>query len=245
MASFGNILKNIGKGISKYSPTILAISSSALAAASVAAAVYATPKALDAIERDRARTPKEVIRTTWKYYIPAVALFSASVVCTGSSIGIVNKRTSALHAAVNISEASLANYKLHTKKLLGEKEKIIRDGINEDYVQDHPVKDDCVIDTGFGKTLCLEETCGQYFYSDIDKIKSAINRLNERMLNYDYVTLNELYSEYGIKETSLGNDFGWDMSRDGLIELRPTSCLTSNGRPCLVLDYDSSCHFIV
>ena len=88
-----------------------------------------------------------------------------------------------------------------------------------------------------GNTLCYDAVSGRYFKSDIETIRKAVNELNRRMLRENYVCLNEFYGEIGLPYTNLGDDIGWSIDRDGLIELDLSSQLAEDGTPCLVISY--------
>ena len=57
------------------------------------------------------------------------------------------------------------------------------------------------------------------------------------MLSENYVSLNDFYDELGIGPTKLGDDLGWDIYKDGLIDIAFSSRLAEDGTPCLVMDY--------
>jgi tRNA pseudouridine(38-40) synthase len=74
---------------------------------------------------------------------------------------------------------------------------------------------------------------------DIDKVKRAVNEINRRMTLNMYVSLNEFYSEIGLKTTEIGDDLGWNLDH-GLIKINYSSALTEYDEPCLVLNYNVS-----
>ena len=71
---------------------------------------------------------------------------------------------------------------------------------------------------------------------NIEKIKKAINEANRRMLLDNYISLTELYSEIGLKPTSLSDSLGWNVIH-GYIEPEFSSQLADDGTPCMVVDY--------
>ena len=118
---------------------------------------------------------------------------------------------------------------------IGEKkEKDVTDSVSKSKVENTPVHE--VIITEKGNTLCLDFLSGRYFKTDIEKLKKAINDLNFRMRSESFISLNDLYYEIGLEGTGIGEDIGWDIDR-GYIEPRFSSQLTSDGSPCLVLDF--------
>ena len=51
-----------------------------------------------------------------------------------------------------------------------------------------------------------------------------------------YVSLNEFYWEVGLDSTPLGEEMGWHIDR-GLIDMKFSTQLSDDDRPCLVVDY--------
>ena len=225
-------------------------------------AVKATPKALELIEKEKKRQndalreeaeehnlelcpqvdkikAKDVIKVTWKCYIPAVVIGATSVACLIGASSVSARRNAALAAAYKISESALIEYKDKVIETIGEKkEKAIRDEINKDRIEKNPVSKSEVIITGKGDTLCMDYLTGRYFKSDIDKIKRAVNELNAKLLRESYVSLNEFYYELGLDGNELGGRVGWNSDK-GLIDVDFTAGLDENGTPCLVMHFNS------
>ena len=88
-----------------------------------------------------------------------------------------------------------------------------------------------------GDTLCYETISGQYFKSDVEAIRKAVNKINKQMLNENYVSLNDFYSAIGIKPRSIGEDLGWKID-NGFVEVYFSTCLSENDEPCLVISYE-------
>ena len=81
-------------------------------------------------------------------------------------------------------------------------------------MQKKPLKNQTVVLTGKGETLCYDAISDRYFKSDIETLKQAANAMSRRLLVDTYVSLN------------------------GLIEPTFSAQLADDGSPCLVLDYD-------
>ena len=143
-------------------------------------------------------------------------------------------------AAYAIRDEDLKKYKEKTKELIGEKkEEQIRGEIMQDYIDDNPPSKNCVVrNTSGGTTLCLDKLTGQYFYSDADTIRRAINSVNNLLLHDYTVSLNDLYIEIGIEQCKVGDDFGWNIIDGEIIEPDITTEMdTCSDQPVLVLDY--------
>lgn len=242
-----NLFKTIRSVSSKHSPEILTGIGIAGMITTTILAVKATPKALQLIAEaedkkfdnghGEALTKVEVVKTAWKPYIPATVTGVTSAMCLIGASKVSLKRNAALATAYKLSETAFAEYKEKVVETIGEKkEKVVKEKIAKEKVQNNPVSSREVIITGKGDTLCFDTLSGQYFKSDIDRIKRIENELNKRMMSEMYISLNEFYSEVGLRRTKLGDMMGWNLDK-GLIELDFSSQLTDEGTPCLVIDY--------
>ena len=207
-------------------------------------AVKATPKAVLLLNdrKDELETKKlpvmEVVKTTWKCYIPAAVTCGASIACLIGASSVNLKRNAALATAYKLSETALAEYRDAVVETIGEKkERTVRDKVAEERIKKNPVTKSDVIVTGNGTTLCFDAISGRYFQSSMQKIESAKNKINERMLCENYVSLNDLYDELGMEPTKIGEDLGWNIFTDRLIDISFSSQLADDGTPCLVMDY--------
>ena len=244
--NFKHISRQIGRSFRKHSPEILQGIGIAGMVTTVVFAVYATPKALELIHEDSrknhngdqdAYTKKEAVLAAWKCYIPAAAIGTVSIICLLGAGSASHRKNIALGAAYTLSESAFKEYRDKVKDTIGEKkEKAVQDEICKDYVHANPVKNNEIVITGRGQTLCLDIMSGRYFLSDIDKLRKAENELNRRMRDDMYITVNEFYSEIGLSEISIGNDIGWEINR-GYIDLSFSSQLTENDTPCLVVGH--------
>lgn len=252
--------------LSKNSPTILTGCAVAGAFTAVVLAVKATKPALQHIKeakvehRDRIvitdgdkrenfdltdeeineipLKPLEVVQATWKDYVPTAIALAGTTACVIGAHSISAKRTAAMAALYTMSEQALKDYKAKAEEIVGKsKTQKIHDEIMADKVLNNPPKEDDVIITGTGNTLCYEPITGRYFRSDAQTIRKVINELNSRMIGGDYrISLNEYFYDLGLDGTSIGDDMGWNV--DCLIRENFTSSLTSNGTPVLVIDLE-------
>ena len=238
-----NFIKKAGRSISKHSPGILTGIGIAGMITSTVLAVKATPKAVQIIEEEKKEKEteklptKDIVKITWKCYIPSAVTCAASVACLIGARSVQSKRTAALATAYKLSETALNDYREKVIETIGEKkEKTIRDEVAKEQVKRDPVSTREIILTEKGNTLCYDVISGRYFKSDIDKIKRAENELNKKLLSEMYLSLNEFYDALGLKPTSLGNELGWNLD-DGLIDIHFSSQIADNDTPCVVVDY--------
>lgn len=240
------VAQNVGKTINKNSPTILTGLAVAGFVTTVIFAVKATPKALEILEQervmrrdydhDRPISKKDIVKLTWKTYLPTFLMGTTSIGCIIFANHINMRRNAVLSSLYALSETTLKEYQNKVVETIGEnKERKIKDEIKGDIIKKNPPKDEAIIITGKGDTLCYDVLSGRYFKSDIETIRKVENETNKRLLSNMWVSLNELYSDLGLPEIDLGKDIGWDV--DKMLEFHFTSKLTEDGRPCLVIDY--------
>lgn len=236
--------KSIKGVLERHAPEILTGIGVAGMVTTTILAVKATPKACLLINdrKDELEVEKlsatELVKTTWKCYIPAAVTCGASIACLVGASSVNFKRNAVLATAYKLSESALSEYKDAVIETIGEKkEQSVRDKVAEERIKKNPVSKSEIIVTGNGTTLCYDPVGNSYFKSNIQQIESAKNKLNARMLSENYVSLNDFYDELGIGPTKLGDDLGWDIYKDGLVEIAFSSQLAEDGTPCLVMDY--------
>lgn len=239
--------KNVKMTMTKHSPEILTGLGITGMIATTVMAVRATPKALELIEDkkeelelqpDEKLHPVDMVKATWKCYVPATITGVTSAACLIGASSVNARRNAALATAYNLSAAALSDYKEKVLETVGEKkEQIIRNKVAEENINREPVNQSAIIVSGNGNTRCFDTITKQRFTSDIESIKRVVNELNRRMVNgEDYISLNDFYSEIGIDPVSIGDDLGWNVTR-GLIEVTFSAQLDTDGVPCIVLDY--------
>lgn len=163
--------------------------------------------------------PKEIVAVSWKYYIPAIIMEGLSISCLISASSMSAKRNAALVTAYSITEATLKDYRQEVIKSLGErKEEAVRAEVDKKrLMEDPPTSEDIEIITRTGKTLCKDGTFGGYFYSDIETIRRAADRLN-RAMSMDgepYASLNDFNAEIDHDPIDAGDILGWNIGMDG------------------------------
>ena len=239
-AGLQKVTHKFGGLLVKNSPVILTGISVAGLIATAALAVKATPKALEILNSDRSTTDDtmiDVVKLTWRCYVPAALMGLVTIGCIVSANTISLRRNAALISVYSLSEAALKEYQAKVIETIGApKARKIKDDIAKDRITNNPVGGNEVVVTGCGEALCYDALSGRYFKSDIEHIRQAINKVSRHMMTDTFVTLNEVYDELNLKSTKMGENIGWHID-DGLIEPDFSSQLTETGTPCLVLDY--------
>lgn len=245
MGKLNELAQSVKSAIQQHSPEILTGIGIAGMVTTTVLAVGATPKAVKILEARKEemgveKLPvKEVVKSTWKCYIPAAVTGVTSIACVVSSTVIGSKRTALFATAYEVAKTTHNQYRQKVVETIGEKkEKSIQDAIAQDNVNNNPVDVNTVIVTGKGESLCYDTYSGRYFKSDMNTIERAINELNYQMThNEPYISLNEFYTLIGLEDTQLGDDLGWNI-KNGLIEVRFSSVISSDGKPALSINYE-------
>lgn len=192
------IFNTVKKAVEKKSPEILIAFGIAGMITTTVLAVKATPKAMEKIkeveknkkeefDRDHGYseldtmfklTKPEVVKATWKCYIPAAISGATSIACIVGANTVHSKRNAAIATAYKLSEKALTEYKEATIEEVGkEKAKAIKDRVAQKQLDNNPVNDSQVIITGNGKQLCYDGVSGRYFESSIQEIETAVNKM--------------------------------------------------------------------
>ena len=232
-------VKNLGGVISRNSPAIL----TGLGCAGVLTTAILTGRAtLRASEILKMEAPDEqlpateIVKLTWKVFIPPVLVGASSIACIIGANTINTHRNAALAALYSLSETAFREYKEKVVEEIGRnKELKVRDSIAQDRVTTNPVGDRTIIFTGNGEVLCYDALCDRYFKSSAEKIRQEVLKLNEDLRNDMWLDLNDLYYAIGLPSTKLGNQVGFDMDK-GYIQVDYTGTLTPEGQPCLSID---------
>ena len=232
--------------LKKHSPEILTGIGVGGMLTTVVLAVRATPEALRRIENKKRvekrkdLTVKETVQAAGRCYIPAIITGGMSTACLIGANAVHGRRNAALATACSLAETSLREYRGKVVETIGErKESSILDAIDKERIEKNPpAPSDVAYVEGSGQTLCYDAMFGRYFYSDIETLRQAENKLNRQMstMSEPYISLNEFYMEIGLPTVEIGDSLGWNVDK-GMIELRFSSQLANGRTPCLVMSY--------
>lgn len=238
-------LKIVANAIStflrKNSPQILAATASIGVVATAVVAVQATPKAMRLVDEARNEhgdiSKVDAVRAAWKAYIPAAVVGASTIACIIGGTGVSIKRCATLAAAYSVSESRLHEYKQKVLETVGaEKAQEVQNHISEAALKPTTEKVLPSAEKHEGDTLLYDIWSGRYFYGDRNTVDRMVNQLNQRLLADESISLNEFYEAIGLDCNKSGNEVGWNLN-DGLIELRYSAQVASNGEPCLVIDF--------
>ena len=248
--ALAKVARDMRLTLSRHAPEILIGMGITGMVTTTVLAVKATPKALQLMDMRKEEletdtlTPAETIKTTWKCYIPAAITGATSIACLIGSASVSARRHAALATAYKLSETAFTEYKEKVVETIGEKkERTVRDKVSEEQVKKNPISRTEVIVTGKGQTLCFDPLSSRYFYSDLDKINRAVNKLNRDIIASPFdqgVSVNDFYDEIGLPPTITGDNLGWKL--DYMIDIYPSAQIAEEGsehegEPCLVLNF--------
>jgi len=245
------IVRTLGKTVKNNSPLILtAIGVSGVATTAVLA-VKATPAALrdlkyhiDYMEleyQDGGPEPKlltnfDIVKLTWKYYIPATGVGIATIACIIGAQRINTKKNAVLVSAVSLSETLFKEYSTKVVEQVGvNKEQLIRDEIAQDRVNTaKPSSTEQIIISGTD-VLCFDTYTGRYFQSNVEAIRKAMNDINQQCFNDMYASQNDFYTKIGLTAVAIGEEVGWN--NENTLEVIFSTVLSENNQPCLAVSY--------
>lgn len=212
--------------LKRASPTILTCVAVVGVVSTAVSAVAATPKALSLI--DKAATEKgeelsksEVVRTTFKVYIPSFLIGMSTITCICAA-NILNKRQQAMIAsAYTLLSNSYKEYKSKLKELYGEEahnaiiDSIAKEQCSEVHISCPGAFASSTLDFDEAAEPELIRTfydnfSKRYFESTISKVIQAEYHLNRKfMLNGGGISLNSFYEFLGLEGVEVGEKIGW------------------------------------
>lgn len=191
-------------------------------------------------EKGSRLTTKEKVEKSWKVFVSPVVSGVLTIGAIAASTAISQKRQAALAGLYALSETALKEYQDKIEEKYGSKEmRTIKDDINGDRVAAASTPPWESIPLPDGDCLCFDPITGREFVSSVQKIKTAEAILNSNIFSGDMcASLNELYSLINSPKLlccTMGDEIGWNISHSCEIEF--TSTLTSDMKPCLVMDF--------
>lgn len=202
----------------------------------------AEAKKRKALKTEERKIQAEMVKKVVVTAAPTVLMATATAGCIIGSNRISSKRVSVLSAAYAVSEAAVKDLNGKMTEVLGEKKtQQIKDAIAKDKLDKKlETPTNPVIVTGGGNIRCIDNYTGNLCWTTAEKVERAIFKLSNECATCMYVSLNELYSEIGAKQTELGDELGWN-AEDLVKGQLPITFFfggdENNKEPCLYLDY--------
>lgn len=235
------IIANTGSIISRHAPAILTGIGVAGVLGTTIAAVKATPQAFidiqNAQSEQTARLTKiEMVRLTWRYYIPAATIGALTVGAIISSQVTNQRRQAVLASSYALTETALREYKEKVIETIGEeKDTAIRDEIAKEHLMAVPMVNSEVLSTGNGDYLCFDSLSARYFRCSIETIRKAVNDVNYQCIHEMNASVNEFYAMLGLPPAGFGEEVGW--RHDNLMEVHFSYHGNENAEPVLSIEY--------
>lgn len=183
-------------------------------------------------------TKKTIIKVCGKHYIVPASLLVGGTACTVMGQCVSLKRNAVLKTLAATSASALAEYKQVTASTLGDKAvQKVNDAVTQKHVNENPVEEDKIINTGDGETLFLEPATNQYFYSTWDKVKNIMANVNLEGTNgafgLGFISLSEFLNKLELNVSPTTDTIGWDLTRNHSINIMTqTAALSADGKPC-------------
>lgn len=182
--------------------------------------------------------PREIVLLTWKEFIPPAVTGTLTIAAIFGANHVNSRRAASMAAAYSITEKAYSEYRDKIVEKIGDKkEQEYRDEIAQERVARNPEDQSTVIITDGGEVLCYEQFTGRYFKSSMETLKQAANQINYDILHQGYASLTDFYHEVGIPRTGLSDELGWNT--DQLLEINYSTTLSTDGRPCIAIDYNT------
>lgn len=178
----------------------------------------------------------EKVKATWKCYIPTAIVIAGSTYAILYGTNVLTKRNATLMASAGALAETLNLYSDKVKEVVGEEK---ADEIRKEVAKERVAKKSAgpLQTTSDEDVLCFDNISGSYFISSMAKLKDIEHELNKRMLNENYVMLNEYFEEIGLESCYIGSVMGWHIDR-GFIDLDFDSMVTKDGKLALVIDHN-------
>lgn len=186
--------------------------------------------------RPEEMTPRELVDLTWKLYIPALS--TAAITCTAIVMAnrVSTKRATAVATAYALSERAHDEYRTRVVEKLGKnKEKEIHTEMAQARVNRGDASHIIIAD-GEGKVLCHDAFSNQFFKSNVEEIRKAVNDVNFQLLSNDFATVSDFYDRIedpNLESNTASEMMGWTTDRRmEVMEPFPTT-LYKDKIPCL------------
>lgn len=205
----------------------------------------AAPKA-NAIIKDMTAagaSKKEIAKALLPVYTPAITVGSLTIGTMVVHAVLSEKDKALLGTLLGTAEATITAYQDKIIDVVGpEKASEIKAAVAKQ-TTDHfklPENPADIVDTGNGTTRIKDGWSGVVYYSDINVVKSAVNKFNDIILTRDtWKELNEFYEMIGIgtANSECGRNVGYNI--DQLLEVEPVPIIDTDGKTTVIMSYEN------
>ena len=194
---------------------------------------------IDTLREEHGEDPlerKDRIRELVGFYAPGVVSGVLTVSAMTGSIILSKREAGVLAAAYATTSVAFEEYRKKVVEKLGDaRTSALEADLAQDKVATVSPPNNLTI-LSATDVLTFEVLTGRYFMCTAEKLKQAQNEINSKVFNDLYATLDDFYDIIGLGKTGLSTDLGWDSDR--LLEIKLSTVLTEDNRPCLAFDYN-------
>lgn len=244
------ILKRVERLVADNSPVILTAVGVAGTVGTAVLAGKATLKADRILKADYRQLCREVAngeptptkrdyrlhqaKLVWKEFVPPVAVGTLTVTSIIFSNRISSKRAAALATAYTVLDNTFGDYKEKVVEVVGKnKEEKVREAVARERMDENPSRE--VIIMGDAESLCFDVFSARYFKSTMEDLKRAQNDINYQILQDDYATLADFYTQIKLKTTPMSYELGWN--HEAPLDLVFTTVMSEDQKPCIGVEF--------
>lgn len=149
------------------------------------AMIRGTIKAVKLCEEKKVQGTKEIIKTVWRLYIPAIGFFVLTTVSIVSNAKINASKLALMTGLYAMKEADLKDFKNKVKEMVGpKKEEAIEAEVEKEKVRRLPApSEEDIAKTGHGNVLFIDWLTGQWFRASPDYIDLVQEKINKQLHN--------------------------------------------------------------
>lgn len=212
------LTKNGLRFLSKNSNVLLTVLSVTGVVTTVWVTINGTIKAVKLCEEKKVVGTKEIIKTVWKCYIPAIGmviLTTTAILCNGR---INAKRLAVITSAYQGGVETIRKLEEKMSEQIGPKktQKAMDEAEVANAQEKAPKDKKDIIATGKGEQLFFCATTGQWFYSDWNgiqlselKLQKIISDTMKSWGSGEFIQLREAQEALGLPATDMGEYMGW------------------------------------
>lgn len=234
----------------KHGSTVLTVAGSIGVVGTAVLTTRATIKAIDILKKeDKEHTPKEVMKLTWKEYIPTALVAGTTIGCIVGANTLNLKVQKELASAYNMLSSYFFAYRDQVKEIYGEEghNKVI-DGIIKHKCEDVYMYTQGILSnshlyfdtTDPDKIRTFYDSYSQrYFESTASRVLEAEYHLNRNYILGGGISINEFYEYLGLEKVEGGDEVGWDSFQDEIcwIDFDHTTATLDDGMEIFVIDF--------
>lgn len=240
----------------KCASLILSIGGVVGVCATTAAAIKATPLAIDLIEEDKKKkeddsyTKIDAFKASWKCYIPTGILGMLTISTIVANHIVTAKERKAVVAAYLALNESYKKYVEGSKQVFGEdaKQKIEAEIAKETFVYspNHSLLSySCTYDSDNDheeSMLFYDSYSQRYFETTLARVINAEYHINRNLMLGGFASMNSYFEFLGIEKIAEGDEVGWcqeDLCENDLYWLDFDNAMTEleDGLECCVISY--------